>query len=306
MYKPKTFRELRKALHDKKSCREFLEQTRWNGQPTCPHCKHKSESHYKLTSNGVFDGLYKCRTCKKRFTITTGTMFQGSKIPLDKWFEAIHLILSYKKGISSIQLSKEIDVTQKTAWFVLTKIRLNLYDKDLTLLTGIVQADETYIGGKSKGRIWQNQGRSLKQKTAIAGVLTDSKVYAIVVPDTTSRTLKTIIYGLVEPGSTLVTDGWLGYYGLAKEYTHEVVQHTKGSYVNKRGYHTNGIEGFWSQLKRGITGVYHFVSKKYLQAYCNEFAYKYNTRRQGDIEKFMGFIVSDHNKIQNSWLLYYE
>lgn len=122
--KIKSLKELLRNLHDKKTCREYLEELRWQGIPKCPHCK--SEKHYRLKNKGEFDGLYKCRECKERFTVTIGTMFEGSKVPLADWFYAIYIFLSHKKGISSIQLSKDIGVTQKTAWFMLTKIRHNL------------------------------------------------------------------------------------------------------------------------------------------------------------------------------------
>jgi len=228
-------------------------------------------------------------------------MFEGSKIPLRKWFLAIYMFLSDKKGISSIQISKYIDVTQKTAWIMLTKIRCNLTDSidDMEYnLEGEVQVDETYYGGMSKGRFWQNQGRSLKQKIPVVGLLTKDKVYTFVVNDTEGSTLKGIIYYCVKHGSTVVTDGWHGYRGLSTHYVHKVVFHTKGSYVNKAGFHTNGIEGFWSHLKRGIKGTYHVVSRKWLELYCNEFAYRYNTRNmKDDIQRFMQFLPTANKRL---------
>ena len=303
-YRFKTHSDLIRSLHDKKSCREFLEQQRWNGMPVCPHCNHKSEHHYKLKFGGEFNGLYKCPKCRKRFTVTVGTMFEGSKLSLEKWFEAILEFLSNKKGISSIYLSKKIGVTQKTAWFILNRIRYNLSDPELTKLNGLVQIDETYMGGKSKGRFKFNRGRSLKQKTPVVGVLTTEKVYAIVAPDTTGKTLKTIVYGLVERGSTVVTDEWPAYRGISKAgYIHEVVTHHTRQYVNERGFHTNGIEGFWSHLKRGVRGIYHSASPKHLQLYCDEFAYRYSTRMMTDFERFMQFIVSMHRRLSYSELI---
>ncbi|MDR1501664.1 MAG: IS1595 family transposase [Prevotella sp.] len=299
--KPKSLLDLLKTLHDKTACRVYLEGLRWQGIPKCPNCNCQCEKHYKLKNNGTFHGLYKCKECKKRFTVTVGTMFEGSNVSLDKWFLAIYLFLSHKKGISSIQLSKDIGVTQKTAWFMLTKIRHNMNDIDAIVankLDGVVQVDETYVGGKSKGRIWQNQGRSLKQKLPVVGLLNDEKAYAVVTPDTGGRTLKTIIYALVKSGTTVVTDGLPSYRGLSPEYNHQVVEHNKGSYKNKAGYHTNGIEGFWSQLKRGLKSTYHFASHKYLQFYCYEFSYRYNTRHMSDMERFTEFITSRHRKLK--------
>lgn len=305
MRQPKSFIQLMNSLYDEKSCREFLETHRWHGVPKCPHCNHESKEHYKLNRNGEFNGLYKCRNCKKTFTVTKGTIFERSNVPLKSWFYTIHMLLSHKKGISSIQLSKDIEVTQKTAWYMLQKIRCNLNGELEDLLDsydGIVQVDETYVGGKTKGKIWQNQGRSLKQKVPVVGLLTEDKVNSFVVTDTSGNTLKALIYALIKPASIVVTDGWKGYKGISNMYNHKIVNHNKGSYKNKEGYHTNGIEGFWSMLKRGIKSTYHVVSHKYLQMYCNEFSYKYTTRKMGEIERLVHFISKKHRQITHSML----
>lgn len=299
----KTSFDLIGLVHDEKSCRELLEQKRWNGRPICPHCGCIDKGHYKLKR----DGHYKCRHCRKVFTVTVGTMFEGSNVPLNKWFYAIHLFLSHKKGISSLQLSRDIKVTQKTAWFMLSRIRYNLNETESFIseqFGGIVQIDETYMGGKNKGRFKFNQGRSLKQKTPVVGLLTDDRVYTIVVQNTNGKTLKTIIYGLVERGSTIVTDEWPAYRGLSNEYVHEVVTHHTKRYVNDRGFHTNGIEGFWSHLKRGIKGIYHVVRSKHLQMYCDEFAYRYNTRKMDDIQRFLQFLTRPSERLRYSDLVY--
>ena len=305
MRQPKSFIQLMNSLHDEKSSREFLETHRWHGMPKCPYCNHESKGHYKLNRNGEFNGLYKCRNCKKTFTVTKGTIFERSNAPLKSWFYAIHMLLSHKKGISSIQLSKDIGVTLKTAWYMLQKIRCNLNGELEDILDsygGIVQVDETYVGGKTKGKIWQNQGRSLKQKVPVVGLLTEDKVNSFVVTDTSGNTLKALIYALIKPGSIVVTDGWKGYKGISNMYYHKIVNHNKGSYKNKEGYHTNGIEGFWSMLKRGIKSTYHVVSHKYLQMYCDEFSYKYTTRKMGEIERFVHFISKKHRQITHSML----
>lgn len=300
MAKPiKSLLGLLKSLHDEQACREFLENQRWNGMPICPHCGCIDEHHYKLKFRGEFHGLYKCRHCRKRFNVMTGTMFEGSNVPLTKWFYAIYVFLSHKKGISSIQLSKDIDVTQKTAWFMLNRIRCNLLNEGIGLHDGVVQVDETYVGGRNKGRFKSNQGRSMKQKIPVVGVLSDDKVHAYVVSNTRCGTLEFIIYAFVKENSTVVTDGWGGYryideYG----YTHEVVEHGIRKYVNERGFHTNGIEGFWSQLKRGLKGIYHSVRPKHLQMYCDEFAYRYNTRRLTDMQRFLEFLVKPTKRLR--------
>lgn len=288
--KPKSLMHLMENLRSEDDCRLFLENVRWQGTPVCPHCGSISDKHHRLKTQGTFNGLYKCKDCRKRFTVTVGTMFEGSHITLLKWFYAIYVFLSHKKGISSTQLSKDINVTQKTAWFILARIRCNMKECERVLFDGIVQMDETYVGGKNKGRFKNNLGRSIKQKTPVVGVLTGDRVIAMVVPDTTRRTLHTIIYGLIKPGSTIVTDEWPAYNGLSNEYVHETVEHNLRQYVNNAGFHTNGIEGFWSHLKRGLKGIYHFVKPKYLQMYCNEFAYRYTTRKMHDAERFIQFL----------------
>lgn len=154
--------------------------------------------------------------------------------------------------------------------------------------SGIVQVDETYIGGRNKGRFKFNRGRSMKQKIPVVGILSDDKVHAYVVSNTRAGTLEFIINGLNDYDSLVVTDGWGGYHYVHDfVYTHEVVEHGIRKYVNERGFHTNGIDGFWSHLKRGLKGIYHSVRPKRLQMYCDEFAYRYNTRKMTDIERFV-------------------
>lgn len=139
------------TLHTEEDCREYLETMRWNGEPVCPHCGSISKHHYKLKQNGTFKGMYKCKDCRERFTVRIGTLFEDSNLPLKKWFYAIYIFLGHKKGISSVQLVKDIDVTQKTAWFMLQRIRHNINDDDATF-DNMTQADETYMGGKTSAK----------------------------------------------------------------------------------------------------------------------------------------------------------
>lgn len=304
----KSFIDLMRTFHDEKSCREFLEDIRWHGEPICPHCSYQTDEHYKLKISGEFKGLYKCRRCKKRFTVTIGTMFESSHVPLTKWFYALYIFLSHKKGISSMQLAKDINVTQKTAWFMLERIRFEMQDKVNVKFDDMTQVDETYVGGKNKKRIKHTQGRSLKIKTPVVGLLSNGQTYAMVVPNTGGKVLKTIINTLVKKGSTVITDGWRGYTGLSKDYIHKVVEHGIGEYV-KDGFHTNSIEGFWSHLKRGILGIYHKVSSKHLMHYCSEFTFRYNTRELDDIQRFVMFLMSTYKRLKYKDLIdlyYYE
>lgn len=287
----KNFSELLQVIPTDNEARMFLEQLRWNGTPVCPHCGVQNPEHYKLKTKGEFKGLYKCKDCKERFTITVGTMFEGSHIGLRKWFIAMYLFSSHKKGISSPQLSRDLGITQKSAWFMLSIIRNSFKPKSQDKLCGTVQCDESFIGGKEANKhankkTKDTQGRSTKTKTPVFGLLSDGKVNTEVVTDTKAKTLKPIIFEMVEKGAIVVTDEWGAYNGLKKDFQHEVVKHKEGNYVSN-GLSTNGLEGFWSLLKRGIFGIYHQVSPKHLNKYCDEFTYHYNTRTITDSERFV-------------------
>lgn len=295
------------TLHTEEDCRVYLENMRWNGKPICPHCGSISEHHYKLTKDGKFEGLYKCRDCRCRFTVRQGTMFEGSNLPLKKWFYAIYLFLSHKKGISSCQLARDIQVTQKTAWFMLHRIRHNVKDDDANF-DDMTQMDETLIGGKSRDKRKKdkdgkrNMGRSTQQKSVVFGMISEGLVYAQTVPNAEKETLQPIIKGKVKKGSTIITDGWNGYSGLSKEYTHKVIPHSKHIYA-VNGFHTNSIEGFWSHIKRGVLGIYHVVSRKHLSNYVKEFVVRYNTRKQTDSDRFNDFLRSFTERLYYGELL---
>lgn len=268
-----------KRFPDEKSCREFLEQMRWNGKPVCPHCGC-FEKFYRI-QNGR---LLKCADCRKPFSVKIGTIFEDSALPLQKWFYAFFIFSSHKKGISSYQLAKDIEVTQKTAWHMLHRIRLamgiNSFEKPLD---GIVEADETYIGGKKhRGK----RGRGSENKTPVFGIAQrKGRIISQPVKKVDSKTLKGIIRQNVSPDATLMTDEWTAYNNLSSEYKHEVINHGRKEYV-RNGVHTNTIEGFWSLLKRGIIGIYHHVSSEHLHRYCNEFQYRYNTRQLTETDRF--------------------
>lgn len=289
------------TLHTEDDCRQYLEDMRWHGEPICPHCGSISKHHYKLTQNGEFKGLYKCKDCRKRFTVRIGTMFEDSNLPLKKWFYAIYWFLSNKKGISSCQLAKFIDVTQKTAWFMLHRIRHNIKDDDATF-DDMTQMDETYMGGKSRSHGKGTQGRSLKEKTPIFGMISGGLVYAQVVPNVQKRTLYPIIKERVRKGSTIITDELNVYGALGKDYEHKTIPHKQHIYA-LNGFHTNSIEGFWSHIKRGIKGIYHLASKKHLPKYCKEFVFRYNTRKQTDSERFNDFLQSFTERLYYGELL---
>lgn len=272
--------ELLKAFPDEQSCIEHLEELRWNGYVVSPF--DPTSKVYKCKGN-----KYRCKNTGKYFNVKTQTLFDNTKIALQKWFLAIWLVTSHKKGISSMQLARDIDVTQKTSWFMLHRIRKCFGIENNNDLDGDVEVDETYVGGKNKNRhankkVKNAQGRSMKDKAAVVGMVErGGKLNARKVDDVGVRTLTNEIVRNVKETANINTDEWIGYSALATMYNHSVVNHGKGEYVDGN-VHTNTVEGFWSLLKRGIIGIYHFVSKKHLQNYVDEFVFRYNTRECGE------------------------
>ena len=285
--------ELMQVLPTDEAARNFYEALRWNGTPVCPKCGSQSDRHYKLKTKGVFKGMYKCseKLCHERFTVTVGTMFEGSHIGLRKWFMAMYIFSNHKKGISSHQLARDLGITQTSAWFMLSLLRNTFKPKERPMLEGVIMCDESYFGGKEGNKHKDKktegtQGRSTKTKKPVFGLLSDGTVNTEVVKDTKASTLKPIIKDMVTKGSILITDEHNGYSGCNSNYNHVIVNHKRSEYV-KDGFSTNALEGFWSLLKRGIYGIYHHTSPKHLQKYCDEFTYRYNTRKAKDAERFV-------------------
>lgn len=276
--------EIVQVFKDEQTCIEYLEELRWGGVVVSPF--DKDSTVYKCKGN-----KYRCRNTGKYFNVKTNTLFDNTKIELQKWFIAIWLVTSHKKGISSLQLSKDIDVTQKTAWFMLQRIRKCFGIENDNDLDGNVEVDETYVGGKNKNRhaskkVENSQGRSIKDKTAVIGMVErKGKLNARTIENAQAETLTSEIIRNIKETASLYTDEWLGYKGISKIYDHAIVNHNQRQYVNGR-IHTNTIEGFWSLLKRGILGIYHFTSKKHLQKYVDEFVFRYNTRMYNESNRF--------------------
>lgn len=260
-------------------CIEHIKQWRWKGLVRCVYCGFHRVYEFKNGKN------FKCGNCKEHFTVTSGTIFHSTKLPLSKWIMAMFLIGTHKKGISSCQLARDLGITQKTAWFIAQKIR-ELLIQDDTLLEGVVSSDEAFVGGKNKNRhkakrMAYQKGREFKDKTPVIGMMqADGYVKAKVLPDVGLKSIRNAVITSVKKGAVLVTDEWNAYKGMGKYYQHEVVDHGRGTYVNQSGFSSNNIEGFWSHLKRMIIGVYHKVSPKYLQRYVNELTFRHNTRKE--------------------------
>jgi len=277
--------DVQKYFSDEEVCKKHLEKLRWNGNVTCPHCNH--DKVYKTKAG------YKCGNpnCYKKFTVLVGTFFENTKIPLSKWFVAIYIATSHKKGIASLQLARDLGITQKTAWFMLHRIREMLKANAPEMLEGVVEADETFIGGKNKNRhnnkkVKQSQGRSVKDKTPVLGLFErNGMITSKPIKNTAKETIQPIINDTVKAGSRVITDEWHGYTGLNSNFEHKVINHGAKQYVDGL-HHTNTIEGFWSLLKRGIIGIYHQVSEKHLHRYCDEFSFRYNTKESSEEDRF--------------------
>ena len=276
----KTLREAIIHFADFENCKRVMIQLRWpDGKIACPHCG--SEKVTYLANNRV----WKCyaKHPRPKFSLKTGTIFEDSPIGLDKWLPALWLVVNCKNGISSCELARDLGVTQKTAWFMAHRLRFALTDGGSGLLSGEVEADETFIGGKARNlhaakRAQKITGTGGKDKTAVMGILErGGKVRVAVVPNRKKKALQAEVRKHVEAGAALYTDSLKSYEGL-KEFEHKVVDHAV-AYVDGK-VHTNGMENFWSLLKRGLNGTYVSVEPFHLFRYLDEQAFRFNNRKE--------------------------
>lgn len=288
METPDSLREAIVWFDDFEHCREFMMALRWpDGNVTCPRCG--SEHVFYIPKERV----WKCygKHVLAKFSLKMGTIFEDSPIGLNKWLPAAWLIMNCKNGISSYELGKALKVTQKSAWFMLHRIRLAMQDGTFNKLSGEIEADETFIGGKARNmhlskRQRRITGTGTKDKTAVMGIMErGGKVRTSVVANRKKHALQAEVKKHVEAGSALYTDALLSYEGLASDYAHQVIDHAV-KYVDGQ-VHTNGLENFWSLLKRTISGTYVSVEPFHLFRYLDEQAYRFNTRDLTDAERFV-------------------
>ncbi|HZS11115.1 MAG TPA: IS1595 family transposase [Nitrospirales bacterium] len=257
----------------------MLESIRWPNGAACPHCG--GADPYKLTPKATTTtrtqkGLWKCRACRKKFTAKVGTIFESSHIPVSKWLMAVHLLMASKKGMSAHQLHRMLGVTYRAAWFMAHRLR-HAAAQDHGLFSGVVEMDETYVGGKRRNTRRGRPGPDSHKVPVVALVERGGKVTAFPVERVTSNTLKAALRKHATQDAQIMTDDFAAYQQATEGYRHDSVKHMAKEYVRGE-VHTNTVEGFFSLLKRGINGTFHHVSKGHLHRYCDEFAFRYSNR----------------------------
>lgn len=270
-------------FQDADKAREYLEALRWANGVVCPHCGSLG-AHYKLQGKSTRPGVYKCVDCSDQFTVTVGTVFERSKIALNIWLQAVHLMCASKKGISAKQLERMLGVTYKTAWFMSHRIREAMTSSPDGLMGaggGTVEVDETYWGNNKRSKIGKLyadlRGGAAKEKI-VSLVQREGHVRTFHVQNVTAKTLKTVMDKHLSKEANLMTDESPIYKKSGKEYnSHQTVNHGRGEYVRGDAY-SNTVEGYFSILKRGLIGTFHHVGEQHLQRYCNEFDFRYNSR----------------------------
>lgn len=273
-------------------CILHLEAVRWGDTPTCSHCESEDVAR---KADGQRVGRWNCHSCKSSFNVLSGTIMQKTKIPLQKWFLAIGLVVNAKKSLSSYQLSRDLDMRQQAAWYMQQRIRRAMAENQATWLSGIIEADETYVGGrprkgnrKDKGGPKNPTGRGTRKTPVIGAVERKGRAFAKVATDLSSRGIRRFLESVVDvEHSHLMTDEFRSYRSMDDLMQHDVVDHSR-QYVNG-AVHTNTAEGFWSLLKRAWYGSHHHYSKDFMGLYVAEACWKYNHRK--DARAFDSFLA---------------
>jgi len=294
-----TLDEISRRFNTDAAAREYLEAIRWPNGAVCPHCGNGDKDYiWKIKANTkkkIREGLYQCAKCKSQFTVTVGTIFEDSRVPLRKWLVAWYMLCTSKKGVSALQIQRMLALgSYRTAWMMMHKIRHALRDPAFSdKLSGIVETDETYIGGRRRG-----MGRAYRgNKTAVVSLVErKGRVRSVVMPNVTGKNLKAVLQEHIEPSARVMTDGFRGYRNAAVGFaSHEPVRHDKGEYA-RGDVNTNTVEGYFSLLKRGINGVFHHVSVKHLPLYLAEFDFRYNHREVTDGERTLAALCKSEGK----------
>lgn len=286
---PKTLIEAVAYFADPAACDAYMRRIKWaDGQPVCPKCGADSVSPVKGRP------ALQCNTCRCQFTLKAGTIFEDSPLPLGKWFVAVWAIANCRNGISSHELARAIGVTQKTAWFMLHRIRLAMETESFDKMGGEVESDETFVGGESRNMHAHKRekvitGRGAVNKAIVQGLLQrGGEVRTFVVPNTDGPTLRRNVLRNVDRRAAVYTDAHPSYDGLSRSFLHQTIDHAT-AYV-RGAVHTNGLENFWSILKRAIKGTYTHVAPFHLHRYASEQAYRHGVRRLSDLARFHGLM----------------
>jgi len=284
------------------SARAFVESILWPNGPVCPHCESKDV--YRMTPKAGSTkpgraGLLRCRACEKQFTVTVGTIFESSHIPLHKWLMAVHFMTASKKGISAHQLHRMLGVTYKAAWFMAHRVRHAMQDGPLAAkLRGKVEVDETYIGGKQDNRSNDVRRRGVMPKkvqvVALVSRAGRARTFRAKMRNLPQERIQNAIRANVTKESTIYTDKSGVYKGIGPSFKggHDSVNHSMSQYVKSGNVHTNTVESYFSLLKRGIMGVFHHVSGQHLDGYCDEFSFRWNTKKATDRERAVALLAA--------------
>lgn len=287
---PETLLEAVKYFADKDFARDFVAALRWPEGVICPDCQSKNIAFLQTR------GVWKCRECKRQFSVKVGSIFEDSPIGLDKWLPAMWLLVNCKNGVSSHELARSLGVTQKTAWFMLHRLRLATQAQSFEKIDGEVEVDETYIGGKARNistkRRLKGRQSGYRGKAIVMGLLErnvpnekTSRIRAVMVPSAKRAHLVPHVYENVEAGAQVFTDALHSYHELKDSYEHKVIDHAEAYAIGN--VHTNGLENFWSLLKRGLRGTYVSVEPFHLFRYLDEQCFRFNERKSSDAARFV-------------------